>query len=306
MRPYEPPATATAQRPRWEDLPDPVRRLVQDRVGEVVSARSQSGGFTPGFASRLTTTSGRCFVKAVDVDHPVISASYAREAEVNAALPPGVPAPRLLWSETGEGWLVLCFEDVEGRTPARPWRSDELQRVLAALVPMAEALTPPPDLPGLETTADLDGMLSLWRAGTQPPAGWDLGVLTELESEWAERTAGDTAVHFDLREDNVLLTDDTVLVCDWNWLAVAAPWVDLVGLLPSAHAEGHEADALLAAHPLGQGVDPRSVDAFLAAVAGYYTAQASQPCPDTSPWMRVHQAWWRDATLGWLGQRLGH
>ena len=305
MRPYEPPARATARRPRWEDLPAPVRRLVQHRLGEVVAARSQSSGFTPGFASRLTTATGSWFVKAVAVDDPFVHPSYVREAEVNAALPPGVPAPRLQWSQTGEGWLVLCFEDVEGRTPSRPWRADELQRVTDALTPMAQALTPPPDLPGLETTADLEPLLSRWRRGTPPPDGWDPSVLVALESEWAERAAGSTAAHFDLREDNVLLTDDAVLVCDWNWLAVAAPWVDLVGLLPSAHAEGHDTDALLAAHPLTADVDPRSVDAFLAALAGYYTSQASQPCPDTSPWMRVHQAWWRDATLGWLAQRLG-
>lgn len=172
---------------------------------------------------------------------------------------------------------------------------------------MAEQLTPPPDLAGLETTADLDTVFSSWRSGTTPPDGWTsrTDVLIELEGEWAERAAGETAVHFDLRDDNVLLTEQGPVVCDWNWLAVTAPWTDLVGLLVSAHAEGHDADALLAGHPLGRLAEPRSVDAFLAMLAGYYTAQALEPCPTNSPWMRVHQAWWRDASLGWLDERLG-
>lgn len=269
-------------------------------------ARSQGAGYTPGFASRLTTADGRAFVKAIQRDTPLVHASYARETQVNAALPLDLPCPRLLWTEEVAGWLVLCFEDVDGHNPERPWRADELRQVLDVLVPMAELLTPPPDLAGLETTADLDAVFSSWRSGTAPPDGWQTraDVLVELESEWADRAAGDTAVHFDLRDDNVLLTVNGPLVCDWNWLAVTAPWTDLVGLLVSVHAEGHDADALLAGHPLGRRVEDRSVDCFLAMLAGYYTAQASQPCPTTSPWMRVHQAWWRDATLGWLDQRL--
>src|SRR5674476_1387581 len=69
--------------------------------------------------------------------------------------------------------------------------------------------------------------------------------LAALESDWAELAAGHTAVHFDMREDNLLITDDgQVLVCDWSWLALAAPWVDLVGLLVSVHGDGLDAEVI--------------------------------------------------------------
>src|SRR3954447_25158416 len=47
----------TAVRLGWRFLPPEVRALVESRLGAPVStAISQDGGFTPGFASVLTTT----------------------------------------------------------------------------------------------------------------------------------------------------------------------------------------------------------------------------------------------------------
>jgi hypothetical protein len=71
-------------------------------------------------------------------------AAHRREAEIAAALPPDIPAPRLLWShdEGKEGRIVLAFEDVDGRNHEEPWRPDELDRVLDALAALAGLLTP--------------------------------------------------------------------------------------------------------------------------------------------------------------------
>ena len=185
------------------------------------------------------------------------------------------------------------------------------------LTPLAAALTPSPAaLPHLETTADIDHRFSFWRRLADGQASDDprlvsklwrghLAALAALEGGWAALAAGETAVHFDMREDNLLLTEDgQVLVCDWNWLSLAAPWVDLVGLLISVHGDGLDADALLADHPLTRDVPSRAVDAFLAALGGYFTEAAGQPVLPHSPWIRTHQAWWRDATLSWLALRL--
>ena len=53
--------------------------------------------------------------------HP---AAHRREVVVAAALPDEAPVSRLLWShDEGEGgWVVLLFEDIEGRNPTVPWR----------------------------------------------------------------------------------------------------------------------------------------------------------------------------------------
>lgn len=64
----------------------------------MVQAVTQPGGFSPGVAARLLLTDGsRAFVKAVSPDQngdtPTL---HRREAVVAAALPSGVPVPKLL------------------------------------------------------------------------------------------------------------------------------------------------------------------------------------------------------------------
>jgi aminoglycoside phosphotransferase (APT) family kinase protein len=319
-RPYGAPYGATAQRPTWGSLSAGLRAVIQGRLGQAVTgAATRNGGFTNGFASRLQLADGSgVFVKAVSaLKSPEAFASYRHEVLVAAALPRDVPAPRLRWALEQEQWLVLAFDDVAGRTPQRPWQPQALRACLDMLTPLAAALTPVPDgLPHLDTTAGIDAGFFFWRRLAAADAGADpqlvagrwlmqLEDLAALETDWAELASGQSAVHFDLRDDNLLITDDGhVLVCDWNWLTLAAPWVDLVGLLVSVHGDGLDAEAILAAHPLARGVEPRAISAFLTALAGYFTEAAAGPALASSPWLRTHQAWWRDATLSWLARRL--
>lgn len=137
-------------RPRWPDLPVPVRARIERALGaEVIDAVSQGSGFTCGFASRLQLSDGRrVFVKAIDDRWPVLTDAYRLEAAKLALLPATVPAPRLqqVLDEplAGRDWVVLVFDDVEGRPPCRPWRLDEARTALATAAAIAEALTPPP------------------------------------------------------------------------------------------------------------------------------------------------------------------
>ncbi len=314
------PFGATASRPTWEALPREVRALIEERAGSaVLQSISQGAGFTSGFASRLVLADGsRLFVKAAsselsEVAHP----SYVHEAEVVSALPVEVPAPRVRWAEHVGTWVVLGIDDVEGRSPQRPWQSDELELVLAALTGLATALTPvPASLGTIAPVSEYDDEMSFWRkrsagdpvALSRPLApAWEarLPGLAALESEWTTLCDGDTATHFDLRDDNVLLTaDGQVLVCDWKWLTRGAAWLDLAGLLVSAHGDGHDADTLWRSHPLSAGVPARALDAFLAALAGLFVEYSAHERDSRSPWLRAHQAWWRDASLSWLAARL--
>lgn len=319
LSPYLPPRGATAQRPSWSALPVGVRAVVEEHLGmAVIEAESQDSGFTNGFASRLVLANGsRVFLKAASTSTPEVFAAYQREAVVASALPDTVPMPRLLWATKSEQWQMLAFDDVAGRTPQRPWRPGELALILDTLGRLAGALTPAPKgLPVLETTVDIDAEFNFWRRldadgyesdGSAPRHSLltHRSRFAELESEWASRAAGDTVVHFDMRDDNLLLTDSgRVFVCDWNWVALAAPWIDLVMLLVSVHGDGLDAQALLSQHPLAAGVDASDINAFLAALGGYFTEAAALPGFDHSPWMRAHQAWLRDASLDWLALRL--
>ena len=38
-------------------------------------------------------------------------------------------------------WVLLVFQDIEGRHPHMPWKMDELDRVMDGLANLADALT---------------------------------------------------------------------------------------------------------------------------------------------------------------------
>lgn len=116
--------------------------------------------------------------------------------------------------------------------------------------------------------------------------------------------AGSTACHGDLRPDNLMVTAaGDVLICDWNWLTLAAPWTDLVGLLVTAHADGHDASAVLRASILSEHVADEAVDAWLAAVAAYMLHDPQNSPPFASPWLPTHVAYYGTAALSWLERR---
>jgi hypothetical protein len=313
--------SATAVRPRWSDLPQDIRRLVSRRLGGVVDAGPSAGsGFTSGFAAVLRGGNGPVFVKAVNVnDNAVIADCYRREALINKALPGEVPAPRLRWfEEQDRGWIVLGFDAVDGgRMPSAPWQPDELASTLDAYTITAEALSTPSaalrDV-GLKPIGDGSDFTD-WRdlaGGTSsdllPP--WvptdRRDALAELESQWRQAVAGDAVLHHDLRQDNVLIdTNGAAWFCDWNWPCLGASWFDLVLLLATAHADGHDATSVFTSHPTAHGVDGEQLDAALAALAGFFLVSGAQPSADWSPYIRQHQTWCGEVTLRWLADRRG-
>lgn len=320
MIPLRVPQAGSAVRPTWEELPPEVRQAVEDAAGSPVrTAISQGGGFTSGFASRLLLADGqRIFVKAATSElHVFARPSYEREAAVVRGLPDAIPVPRVLWTRDLGAWFVSAFEDVEARHPFRPWDPAELSAVLDVCALMARELTPvPASLPPPHPLAEWDEDFTFWRrraAGDADALAVPLEQtwvdrchdLAALEATWLERCAGETGLHFDLRDDNLLVRPDgSVLVCDWNHLTLGAPWLDLASLLVSVHGDGIDADALWEASPLTRGADDAALVAFLAALAGFFVVAASQEEVPGSPYLRAHQGWWRDATLSWLESRL--
>ncbi|MDN4174388.1 hypothetical protein QWY28_15600 [Nocardioides sp. SOB77] len=309
----------TARRLEWPFLPPHVRDLVADRCGApVVGAESRTSGFTPGFASVLTCADGsRHFVKAASVvAQRAIAQSYREEARKLAALPQTVPAPQLRWSHDGDDWVVLGIEHVDHVPPARPWRPEDLDRVVEALAFAADALTPPPA--GLELdplAAEMADWPAYWgrvRAGGLA-RGLDVPGLEEHLDEAAalaasalEVAGGDTVVHTDVRDDNVLLAaDGRVLLCDWNWPVRGAAWFDTVALVIGPHGDGLDVDAVLARSPLTRDVPADHVDAVLALHAGYFLLMQDQPVPPTSPFLRTAQRWNAEATWDLLARRRG-
>jgi hypothetical protein len=286
-----------------------VRALVEEHCGSpVTGAVSQGGGFTPGFASVLTCEDGsRHFVKAAsNTAQRMFAASYREEARKLRALPEGIPAPRLLWSEDGD-WVVLGLEYVEARAPRRPWRPAELDACLDALERVAQVLTPVPPGLDLDTFAEEFGT---W------PAHWDHVHATRdlphadeaaaLAAGFAGVVGGETLVHTDVRDDNVLLTTDgRALFCDWNWPCTGAAWLDSLCLLIGPRGDGVDVESVMLARPLLRDVPAEHVDRVLAVLCGYFLKSADDPVPPTSPHLRDVQRWQGDVVWDWLCERRG-
>lgn len=305
----------TARRLEWPHLPPAVRDLIARRCGSpVVEAVSQDAGFTPGFASVLVCEDGsRHFVKAASTKaQRAFAVAYREEARKLAALPPGAPAPRLRWLHDADDWVVLGIEHVTARAPYRPWRPDDLTRCVAMAEQLADDLTPPPaDLalgPIAEEFADWPAFWDQLRATPPDLPGFveHAAAAADLAAGYEDVVGGETVVHTDVRDDNLLLADDgRVLLCDWNWPALGAAWLDTLILLIGPRGDGLDVEAVLASAPLTRDLPPRSVDVVLALVTGYFLYSATQPVPSSSPYVRDAQAWQGEVGWRWLAERRG-
>jgi aminoglycoside phosphotransferase (APT) family kinase protein len=298
----------TARRLDWLLLPPMLRRMIEERLGATVAnAESAGAGYTPGFASTLTATNGRrIFVKAASKKaQRVFADCYREEIRKLRQLPHGLPVPKLLWSHEDDLWVVLALEHVSGSNPSRPWQGDQLAVCLDTLEVLADALTPPPMK--LATFADdLAPEVACWDYVRQvQPDRPHLEEAAALAAHVGTVTGGNTLVHTDVRDDNLLVDGSTAVLCDWNWPVVGAPWIDTVMLLSSAAGDGMDADAVLAERRLTRNVDPDHVDVLLAVLAGYFLKHQDDPVPNSSPYIRRHQAWYADATWSWLAARRG-
>jgi hypothetical protein len=300
----------------WQELPAAVRSWAQEALGSAVTrAVSQPGGFSLGAASRLTLADGRrAFIKAVCASaNPDSPAMHRREAQVAAALPPGVPSPEFLGSYDDGEWVALLFSDVEGRQPGQPWRLADLERVLAALDTLHELLTPSPltAVPGVAELhrRSLSGWRQLAAAGGGDLDAWsgrNLDALAGLESGWETAASGTTLLHNDVRADNMLITAGGVVFVDWPAACVGAPMFDVVAFAPSVALEGGpEPEWLLARSRSTAAADPDAVTAVVAAVAGYFTWQALLPPPPGLPTVRAFQAAQGAHARAWLRLRTG-
>ncbi len=310
----------TARRLEWVHLPPHVRRLIEQRCGTaVVDARSCTGGFTPGFASVLRGADGsQHYVKAASVTAQRASAlTYAAEAASLGALDPAsLPAPRLLWSHGTEpgrrhradDWVVVGLEHVAARTPGRPWRHDDLERLLASLAALADS----PAATGVDLTTvaeDLADWPTRWTdvAAARPdldPA--HVREATALAGSLPAAVEGGALVHGDVTDDNVLLADDgRLLLCGWAWPALGAPWLDSLWALVGPCSDGVDVEAVLRATPLLAAAPAEHVDTVLAATAAYFLASAQGRSPAWSPYLRLAQRRQGEACWAWLGERRG-
>jgi hypothetical protein len=303
----------TARRLEWAHLPPALRGRIEERCGSpVLVTASQEAGFTPGFASVLTCEDGSLhFVKAASASaQRMFATSYREEARKLRELPENIPAPALAWLIDSD-WVVLGLEYVASRQPGRPWRTDDLAPCLDALEVVADVLTPAPPALALDSaTEEFATWPDLWDhvRETQPlPLVAEHGEeAAVLAASFAEAVEGETLVHTDVRDDNVLLTDDgRALFCDWNWPVVGAAWLDSLIMLIGPRGDGVDVESVIAERPLLRDVPADHLDRMLALVTGYFLKSADDPVPPTSPYLRDAQRWQGQVVWEWLCERRG-
>jgi hypothetical protein len=297
-------AHAAGVRLPYEELPAVVRAWVERTLGSaVVSAATQQGGFSPGVAARLVTVSGRrAFVKAVGtVLNPKTPELFRQEITAMRAIGPLPMAPALYDVYDHGDWVAMLFEDIEGHLPDHPWNQPEADRVLDAIAELTEALDPSPwpDAPvaAVRSREFLTRWDSVIADGLDVPT-WARGreeELAEVARVGVRALAeGKALAHWDLRADNIIVTDDRVVFIDWAHPALAPRWADTVIL----QADMRESVSLPALP------DDIAITGFLTAIAGGLWWGAFQPPPPGLPTIRAWQRQHALIHLDWVRERL--
>lgn len=313
---------AKGERRRWADLPEPVRETLEKHLrARVLDAQSEPGGFSPGVASRLRLSDGRrVFAKVIGAEPNLRSVDVHREeARVLAQMPAEAPVPKLLSVYDDGAWIALFLEEIGGSTPHLPWRDRELVRAVHAIEGLSALLTPTP-FPAVTFAERHHEAFTLWREmsvaqrnGTDrlddldPWARYHLVNLAELEARSGESAKGSTLLHTDLRADNIVIAKNRVYFVDWPSACVGAPWVDLLGFLPSVAMQGGpEPWTIFDRSPVGREAEGARVDAVLAALTGYLLGNSRKPPPPGLSTLRPFQFAQGVHALEWLKHRLEH
>jgi hypothetical protein len=297
-------AHAVGVRLPFEKAPAAVRGWVERVLGsQVVSASTQTGGFSPGVAARLVTASGRrAFVKAVGPElNPDTPDLFRREIAAVQAISPLPQAPVLYDVYDDGAWVGLLLEDIDGYLPPHPWDRADADRVLDALAELTAALQPSPWPDAPVAAVRSAGFLSRW----------DLVIADEIavpawadgrQEEFAELARSglkalakvDGLAHWDVRADNILVTGDRVVFIDWAHAATAPAWADEALLRLDMRGSLRLPDL-----PADDGIT-----GFIAAFAGGLWWGSAQPAPPGLPTIRPWQREMATLALNWLRERV--
>ena len=288
-----PPPRAVGVRRRYDEVPDHVRAWVDDVLGSpVVETAEQVGGMSPGCATRVRSAAGRrAFVKVVGPElNPMTPDLFRREAYALSLLGdhPLWASLRAAYDEPG-GWVALVLEDVPGRRPDLS-QDAEMDRLVAATDELAEVLrSRAPHLAerprGVDLLTTRDVVLR-WRDGLARALESDEDVLpgwvVERGDELLDRSGGLAAlagpeqlVHWDVRDDNVLVRDNGSMVfVDWGGASRGPAWADpLMARLERVDSPWF--DASVAGSPALAQLGDEHVTTFLAAIGGFLAWRAA-------------------------------
>ncbi|MBT3265628.1 aminoglycoside phosphotransferase family protein [Candidatus Poribacteria bacterium] len=271
---------------------------IEALIGSRVESHARAeGGYTPATRLVCQTATGSFFVKAGAT--PLTCGFLRREAHVYGLID-GPFVPQVVAWEDHETAPILVTEDLSHAHWPPPWDTTRVDRALA----QAEAMH--------STTVELGAFAEVhgratrgWRTVAEDPEpflslgfvddDWlDIALPTLVDHEQNCPTDGDRLTHFDLRSDNMCMTDDRVLFIDWNCACLGNPRLDLGFWLPSlAYEGGPTPDTILPDAP-----------EVAAVVMGYFAANAGLDKIPDAPRVRVVQRQQLVTGLPWLVRAL--
>ncbi|MFB7914635.1 aminoglycoside phosphotransferase [Streptomyces sp. NPDC056061] len=272
----------------WDELPDEVHVAVRERTGPIERVEPVGQGFSSQFVAVLDTAAGRCFVKGVHRDQPLVW-TQAREAAVNPYVVP--VGPKLLWRATTTDWDLLGFAYVPGRSADYAPGSADLPLVVEAMTTLGRI-----PCPGIEVEDAVE------RFG---------GLLDDPAD--AALFAGTALLHTDWFHTNVHIADGVaadagtgdgrggVHVVDWAWATRGAAWIDPACWVVWLGFAGHgpyEAEQWAAKVPAWSTASAHELDAAALALQRYWRSTEEEHPND---W--THRL--RGAADRWAAHRLG-
>jgi thiamine kinase-like enzyme len=279
-----------------------IGRELARRIERLIGAGVESytpvaGGYTPATRLLCRTSTATFFAKIGAT--PRTCRFVRREIEVYNAVS-GPFMPRLVASEDHESAPVLILEDLSAARWPPPWDEGRVELVLARIHEMHHARV------SLERQADVHGAPpSNWQAvaaGPEPflalglaDARWLDGALPILMRHEARcRTDGESLTHWDLRSDNMCMTERGAVFVDWNFGCLSNPALDLGFWLPSLAYEGG---------PAPERILPDAPD-VAAWVCGFFAARAGLPVIPEMPRVRRVQRQQLETALPWAARAL--
>jgi len=139
-------------------------------------------------------------------------------------------------------------------------------------------------------------------AGVEPELIRRLPEMLEHQARAAEVTTGGALVHWDARNDNILIRPEgEAVLLDWAWACRGAPWLDTLLLAVDFVVQGGpDPGGFLRTAAVTRDVPTDDLRSVVACVVGLWTDRARRPAPPGLPTIREWQAHCARETLRWL------
>src|SRR5262245_3816577 len=281
---------------------DMVHRDLAWRIERLMGAKIESytpvaGGYSLATRLLCRTTTTSFFAKIGTT--PVTSQSLRREMHVYNSVS-GAFMPQLVAWEDHESAPILVIEDLSAAHWPPPWDAWRVDLVLAQIRAMHHTQA------SLASYAQVHGVRGAnWPVVAADPVPFlSLGL---TDARWLEAalpllirheaqcsTDGESLTHWDLRSDNICVTESRAIFVDWNHACTSNPTLDLGFWLPSLAYEGG---------PAPEQILPDAPE-IAAYVAGFFAARAGLPGISDAPRVRVVQRQQLQTALPWVARAL--